>query len=804
MTRMFFMTRGVPGCGKSTFIRENNLEPYTVSSDDIRLLLSSPVRDADGNMGIDQSKMNECWKMIENILRRRFESGATTILDATNLKSKDIRPLRNLAQEHRYRVYVIDFTDVPEDEIYRHNAGRDELNRVPEHAIARMLNIARESKIPGSITQVTREEAIELLNSPYETCISKETKAVNVIGDIHGCATALASVMAKVGDIHNTIAIEDVVDAKPEAYETKTIEFALPLKDEKYIFVGDLLDRGIENAHVARYMHHITTSGEYDVTVIEGNHEKWLRIWGNNGEKYVKNEFLHGTKPQLEASRFTTKQARALTSKLSQYCYFNFETDTDQKQFFVCHGGLSCFPMPFASVSAKELISGSGRYEEIEDVDASWESRVPDIISIHGHRSFEEQPLFTSEHVICLEGSVEYGGQLRAVRIYPDENGKICIEDISCGNTVFDVPDVQIPLEKMGDISAVVEALRANPLIKEKQLKDGISSFNFSRKAFAERMWDTQTVKARGLFIDTENMKIKARSYDKFFAIGEREETRLERLGASLKYPVVAYAKENGYLGICSYNDDGSLFCASKSTNGGIYASRFSAIIHQTLGAKAEEFARYLKENNLSAAFEVIDPENDYHLVKYDYPCVVMLDLVKNSMQFEDVHYDELCRVGEHFGLKVKVKAKVLHNAKELTDWYSKVRSYNYRFDGYDEDAFGNLDGTPVDGYKVEGFVLCDSQGFQVKVKNNWYLYWKFFRGVARDIARRGKSAKVAAEYITEMNDTPDVSEIYAFLKEQILEEDKQEKDSRDRNERGNIEEPNIIELRQKWETLHG
>ena len=94
-----------------------------------------------------------------------------------------------------------------------------------------------------------------------------------------------------------------------------------------------------------------------------------------------------------------------------------------------------------------------------------------------------------------------------------------------------------------------------------------ISSFNFTSIAFYDKIWDEQTTKARGLYLDTFKGKVAARAYDKFFNINERPETKFDMLQHKLQFPVTAYVKENGYLGIVSYdeyNDD--LFIASKST----------------------------------------------------------------------------------------------------------------------------------------------------------------------------------------------------------------------------------------------
>ena len=127
-------------------------------------------------------------------------------------------------------------------------------------------------------------------------------------------------------------------------------------------------------------------------------------------------------------------------------------------------------------------------------------------------------------------------------------------------------------IEVMLTQSLQISYLRNNKFVQEKQLGNGISSFNFTRDAFMKGNWNRQTILARGLFIDTENNQIIARSYEKFFRINEVHETELANLKQKLVFPVTAYVKENGFLAIVSYdykNDD--LFIASKSTNKGDY-----------------------------------------------------------------------------------------------------------------------------------------------------------------------------------------------------------------------------------------
>ena len=275
----------------------------------------------------------------------------------------------------------------------------------------------------------------------------------------------------------------------------------------------------------------------------------------------------------------------------------------------------------------------------------------------------------------------------------------------------------------------IIEELRKSPLVKEKQVDENISSFNFTRKAFQKKEWNDMTVRARGLFIDTKNERVKARSYDKFFAIGERSETELNYIMDHFTYPIDVYIKENGYLGICSWNIDRTLFTASKSSIDGPYAERFRKILLNTLGNKSQDFCEYLRQENLSAVFEVIDPENDVHIIEYDTPQVILLDLIYNNFMEEDGVWDSFwCKTytivkmaAMRFGFKCKRKVCQLWSAAELDVWYNEVIAPEYKYKGE----------------YIEGFVLQDLYCRMVKVKTDYYNYWKCLRN-AIPAARKG------------------------------------------------------------------
>lgn len=56
--RAMLLFRGAPGCGKTTMIKELGLEQYSLSADNIRLLIQSPIMTVDGNytIGVNDEK----------------------------------------------------------------------------------------------------------------------------------------------------------------------------------------------------------------------------------------------------------------------------------------------------------------------------------------------------------------------------------------------------------------------------------------------------------------------------------------------------------------------------------------------------------------------------------------------------------------------------------------------------------------------------------------------------------------------------------------------------------------------------
>lgn len=688
--RALVLLRGSAGCGKSTYIEEHGLKPYALCADDIRLMCASPTLQTDGSRAISQANDKIVWNTLFRILETRMQNGEFTVIDATNSKTAEMNRYKDLAKNYRYRIYCIDMTDIPIEEVKRRNANRDELKRVPEEVIDKFYSRFETQQIPTGIKVLKPDELDTIWYRPMDL---SEYKKIHVIGDIHGCYTALKEYIDSNGGFKN---------------------------DEFYIFTGDYIDRGIENAEVVKFL---SEQCMYkNVVMLEGNHERWLWLWANDVIAKSR-EFEFVTKPQLERNKISKKDTRELYRRLGQCCYFIYH----DKIFIVTHGGISNIPENLLTIPTEQMIKGVGVYSDSDIVDRAFTEntlgRREDFYQIHGHRNVMNSPVQITEKTFNLEGGVEFGGCLRAVQITSDE-----ITPVEIQNTVFKKRSEQEEEMTVTDnvdmsVYSLVEEMRHNRNIYEKTF-GRISSFNFTKQAFEKAAWDSIVNKARGLYIDTVDYKIVARSYDKFFNINERPETQLNNLRYKLQFPVTAYVKENGFLGIVGWNPETEdLLITSKSSPTSEFSGYLAKALHSIYGEETmQKMKDYIKEHEVSFVFECCDMVNDPHIIEYPESKVVLLDVIKNQIEYDKLPYNELVTLAKDIGLVVKEKAYEIASWEDFFVWYHEVISEDYKYNNE----------------HIEGFVIEDSVGYMTKLKLHYYKFWKRLRGVAQSVLKYG------------------------------------------------------------------
>lgn len=702
--RILLLLRGAAGCGKSTWIEQNGLKQYALSADDIRLLCQSPVMQVDGTEAISQSNDSVAWKILFTLLETRMQKGEFTVIDATNSKTSEMNRYKEMCDTYRYRMYCVDFTDIPIEEVKRRNLNREVLKRVPEEAIDRMYSRFATQKIPSGIKVIRPDE----LDTIWLKLIDLSAyKKIHHIGDIHGCNTVLQKYLSDNGGMKD---------------------------DEFYIFVGDYIDRGIENVEVVNFL--ISIKDRKNVLMLEGNHERWLWLYASDCIGRSK-EFELITKPALEAAKIEKKEIRQLYRKFGQCAYYKYGDNI----YLVTHAGLSTMPKNLSFVATEQMIKGVGNYNDFEKVAETFVNTTPDnFYQIHGHRNTKQVPLRVNDRVFNLEGRVEYGGELRCVQV--DRHG---LHEIEVKNDVYKTPEMRseqtVTSSSMAD---TIIALRSNKYIQEKKFGN-ISSFNFTRKAFEDKVWDEQTTRARGLYIDTMKGKVVARAYDKFFNVNERPETKFDMLQHKLQFPVTAYVKENGFLGIVSYNEyEDDLLITTKSTIGGDFAQWLKDMLYEKVSNEnLVKLKEYVKTNNVTFVFECVDMKNDPHVIEYPESELFLLDIVANDMRFSKYEYDAMVDIANRFGLRAKEKAFEIATWQEFFDWYYDILEEDYEYDGR----------------KIEGFVIEDSIGYMTKLKLTYYNFWKFMRSVSHEALRYGYIKRTSALA------TPTANEFYAWVK---------------------------------------
>lgn len=723
--RQLILLRGVAGCGKSTWLKNHALEQYTLCADDIRLLFQGPILTPDGGTAITQKNDSQVWKFLFELLEQRMSRGEFTIIDATHSRAAQINDYRKLAEKYRYRVYVVDFSDISLAEIKERNAKRlqfpNEMHKyVPEFAIENMYTRIMTQPVPGWVTSLKPYEFIETLGSTKPIDLSMYTR-IHHIGDIHGCAEPLLQYLA--GGIQ---------------------------PDEYYIFVGDYVDRGIQNVAVLRFL--ISIMDNKNVLLLEGNHERWLRMYANDEVDDIRSqEFRRTTMPEIGS--LDTKDLRQLCRKFGQMAYYTYQG----YEVLVTHGGVPVLPTCY--IASNEFILGTGKYEDIEQVQAAFTRTHPGVYQVHGHRNTLEQPIRATEYCFNLCDTIEYGGNLRVATLSDAgwETQAIPNSVYRTVNVIADEANALTIIEPVKEtVADIVAKLRAERHVREKRFtvtgvanpQGAISSFSFDRETFFKGGWTPTIELARSMYVNTESMQIVARAYPKWFRIGERDDTKLEALQRTMQFPVTAYVKENGFLGLIGYDEaSGQVVYTTKSSLQGDYLGWFKNAVANSTDVVAVE--NWVKENPYCLVFECIDPVHDPHIIKYEFKtsCVILLDAVKRDVEFAKLSYADLHTLSKKLRCWCKGQAFQFPNYKEFVTWFRQVEQYDYYWTTH----------------RVEGFVLEDATGKCVKVKTGFYNTWKWFRSI-KETLRRGSNVDTA-RFVTAIENS-----ILAWLKKQSRE----------------------------------
>ncbi|MCZ7685613.1 MAG: AAA family ATPase [Sandaracinaceae bacterium] len=303
---------GASGSGKSTFAATHFAPTEVLSSDRFRAMVSDDET--------DQSATAAAFEALHLVAKKRLERGKLTVVDATNVQREARAPLLRLAREsHVFAVAIV--LDLPAGVCAARNALR------PERAFGAHVVRHQRAQLRASLRTIRKEgfRDVTVLGSQEEidAATIERTRLWNdrrddrgpfdVVGDVHGCASELRALLAKLG------------------YEEHGGAHRHP-EGRKVVFLGDLVDRGPRIAETLRIAMAMVRAGS--ALCVPGNHEAKLER-KLDGRSVKLTHGLAQTVEQLEREpeAFVAEVRDFLGSLVSHYVL-------DGGRLVVAHAGL--------------------------------------------------------------------------------------------------------------------------------------------------------------------------------------------------------------------------------------------------------------------------------------------------------------------------------------------------------------------------------------------------------------------------------------------------------------------------------
>jgi protein phosphatase len=401
---------GPSGSGKSTFARKHFRPTEILSSDVCRGMVSD-----DEN---DQTVTLEAFEVLRFITARRLERGRLTVVDATNVQPESRKPLVELARRYHCLPVAI-VLNLPERTCQERNRGRADRTFGP-HVIRN-----QSSQLRRSLKMLRKEgfRHVFVLHSPEEIDAATiervplwndrtgEHGPFDLIGDVHGCADELKTLLGKLG-------YEPAVFIPGGPSLISGPVYAHP-KGRKAVFVGDLVDRGPRILETLRIVATMVDFGS--ALCVPGNHDAKLlrKLEGRDVQ------LTHGIAaslaeidalPESIRPHFVRDLAKFLTGLVSHYVL-------DDGKLVVAHAGMKAEMQGRGSRQVRDFALYGETTGETDEfglpVRLNWASEYRgQAMVVYGHT-----PVFEPEwlnRTVNVDTGCVFGGKLTALR-YPEK-----------------------------------------------------------------------------------------------------------------------------------------------------------------------------------------------------------------------------------------------------------------------------------------------------------------------------------------------------------------------------------------------
>ena len=392
---------GPSGSGKSTFARKYFKETEIVSSDKYRAVVSDDET--------DQSATKDAFELVEYIAAKRLAARRLTVIDATNVKPEDRKRFINLARQyHALPVGMVFFVD---EKICHERNQKRENRDFGSHVVRNHIRALKRG-----YKGLQKREGVRLLHvfdNPEEMDGLQEIERTplwpdkrgehgpfDIIGDIHGCAGELESLLEKLGYIINSSG-----DVGLRSYDVS------PPEGRRAIFVGDLVDRGPRSPDVLRLVKSMVESDAAFCVI--GNHENKL-LRKLNGRNVKLTHGLAETMEQFEQQPegFAEEMREWLNSLISHYVF-------EDGKLVIAHAGLREDYQNRASGKVRSFAMYGDTTGETDEyglpVRADWAADYRGRATVvYGHTPTPDAEWING--TICIDTGCVFGGKLTALR----------------------------------------------------------------------------------------------------------------------------------------------------------------------------------------------------------------------------------------------------------------------------------------------------------------------------------------------------------------------------------------------------
>ena len=257
---------GPSGAGKSSLARRLFKPTEILSSDTFRGWISD-----DENA---QHATNDAFETLHFVARKRLARGLLTVIDATNVRPEDRKPLVKLAREyHMLPVAIVVAT--PEHICRERNEARPDRQfgyhviRNQRLAMRNLKSLLPREGFRHVFVLDSQEDADNAVieRQPLWNNRKHDRGPFDIIGDVHGCYDELLELLAALGYTVTQRAGAPEGDCDVEA----PVESSTP---RKLLFLGDLNDRGPKTPAVYRLVMKLIAEGK--ALCVPGNHDMKL------------------------------------------------------------------------------------------------------------------------------------------------------------------------------------------------------------------------------------------------------------------------------------------------------------------------------------------------------------------------------------------------------------------------------------------------------------------------------------------------------------------------------------------------